>query len=259
LSREGRLLRLHFGAMGAYVSSTDYGYDLANHYALPRRSRFGSASYSGYAASLATLEDYVDKVSKYGCGLSVLFHSANFDTEGNISTADFTTWLDYVEAARDAGLIDVLTPTAQFYATQAPMKTNLIADGDFALSATGAWVFWEIGAGAPAVVGGGISGNCAQVNSTNYIRQYLSTRTTRSLTVDCWAKSATGSAATARVYVHDGSASALAVTEDVAVTDWTHIRFNVGVTASMSNLYVRLTNNGAGPDVLFDDVQVYKT
>jgi len=260
LSREGRLIRNNFAAMSAYMATPE-SYEMSNHFGLPRRYRYGQANHSAYAASLATLEDYVDKVSQYGLGYTALFHPSNFDTADNITTADFTSFLDYVETARDAGLIDVMTPTAQYYATKSPTKVNLIDDGDFELSATGAWVFWQIIAGAPTVeAAAGITGNAAKVNSTAYIQQYIGGKNLRSLAIDCWAKSATGDAATARVLVRDSTGTELIKAVETAVAGtWTHIFFTVGVRPAMAYVRVALLNNGSGPDVLFDNVQVYKT
>lgn len=260
ISREGRALRNNFAAMGAYVKTPE-SFDFTSHYGLPRRYRYGQPALSAYAESLPTLKDCIDKVIWHGVGHVDLFHSKDFDTPDVITTSDFTAFLDYVAAARDAGLIDVLTPTAQMYAVKSPMKVNLIDDGDFALSATGAWVYWQIADGAPTVEGGGRSGNCAQVNSANYIQQWIGGKNVRSLAIDCWAKSATGDPATARVIARSSDTADLNVVVDTAVAgEWVNIRFNIGVKPTISAVWLRLLNTGGeAPDVLFDDVLVYKT
>ena len=255
-SPEGLLFRKEFAAFGGYVSGL---YEISNHMALPRKVRYGYPHVSGYDKSLATLQGYVDTCSKYGVGIELLFHSRDIGEVGFISAADFESFLDYCQTARDAGLIDVLNPTAQLYAAKSDTPHNLLADGDFELSATGAWIYWVIVAGAPTVVGGGRSGNAAQVDNSNYVEQFLGGKSLRGLRVRAYAKAVSAST-TARIVVQDPSdTSRLNRTVNTSVTNagWTAIDFHVGVHNASTNIVIKILASGAD-DVLFDDVIISK-
>lgn len=260
MSREGRAIRNSFAAMSAYSSSPE-SHEVSYHYGLPRRYRYGQAGHSGYSASLSALQTYVDTCSRYGMSYCSLFHPSNFDTAGNIAASDFSTFVDYVASARDAGKIDVMTLTAQFYAQPSPSKINLLGDGDFELSATDDLMFWHVYTGSPQIVASGISGNCAMVDSTDYIAQYIGGKNLRSLAVDYWAKSAGSTSTCARVVIQGNNASMLNISDEIEVSTsaWEHGFFNLGVRPDNSYIRLRLLGTNACIPVFFDNVQVYKT
>lgn len=256
-SKESRLIRSEYAAFFHYISF----WDLYSHlHALPHRDRFGNRGTSGEGLSLANLQAQIDRTIQYGGGTQLYFHAENIGAGGYVSLADFTTFLDYVQTKRDAGLIDDLTVTGEVFAQKSPTKVNQIHDPDFELSVTGTWVGWEIAAGAPEVVGGGRSGNCASVDTTNYIRQFFVTANMRSVRLVAWAKSDDGTNVTAKIRVEDpDDATRLDVSATAVVAGaWTEIVLNFGIHYDTTRFQVILSRTDGDNDVLFDDIELYK-
>ena len=256
-TKAGRELRNEFAAFFAYI----YDEDALYRYSLPHRHRFGVNKLSGDTQTLVQLQARLDAAISLGAGLIILFHTANIDSGGgNISLADFTTFLDYIETQVDTGLLDNLTMTSQLFAQKSSTKINYLYDPDFELSATGAWLGWEIVAGVPQVVGGGRTGNCAQIDGTKYIQQSFATKSMRSCRVKAWAKSSDGTNVTATLRVRDtADVSRLDISESVVVgAVWTEIVLEVGMHIDTPSIHIRLWQTAGAADTLYDDISLEK-
>lgn len=256
LSRAGRLVREEFAAFYSYVEWDDlYNYI----HSLPHRDRFGWRGSCGEEKTLAQLQEQVDLTIRYGGGLHLYWHAENIGTVDHISVADFTSCLDYIQTKRDAGLIDDLTLTSQLFAQKSPTKVNQVHDPGFGLSVTGTWLGWEIAAGAPEVVAGGRSGNCASVDTDNYIRQCFITPNMRSMRLVAWAKSDDATDVTAKIRVKNIAGTAIDQSATAVVgAAWTEIVLNFGIHYETTAIEVILVRTDGDNDVLFDDISLYK-
>lgn len=109
-------LRRFFASYMAYDASQ---YAPGNYwFNLPRTQRNAVPHTAGYALTLAELEALVDACAASGKGCHLLYHTNNLGTAGNISLADLTTFLTYLQTKVSAGLITVMTPTQQLFARE---------------------------------------------------------------------------------------------------------------------------------------------
>ena len=76
--------------------------------------------------TLDALKKYVDLcvIEKKSCRF--MAHCGSIGTAGHITLADYTAFLDYVVAKRDAGLLDVLLPSALPYVTNSAYRLDLL-------------------------------------------------------------------------------------------------------------------------------------
>jgi hypothetical protein len=109
------VLRKNYWAYEAYGNLFDGGYYLYN---MPRSvsTRFAADTLSIDPWTVSAFEAFIDTIVP-GKGAELLFHSANIGLPRHTTVEDFNTMLDYVAAKVAAGVLDVLTPTQQIYAT----------------------------------------------------------------------------------------------------------------------------------------------
>ncbi len=261
----GRILRSYFATASSYVPVSG---DTNNVCAMPRRKHFGGNGRSSNYLSVAVIEDQIDKVTMYGGGIEIYFHSYNFGTGGgNLTLAEFTTILDYIETARDGGYLDNLTPTGMNYAQQSATPHNILFDPQMLLQVTGTLYGWRPYSGTPTITAGAgrSGGNAATVGAgANSISQMLIGSNLRSLMVRVWVKSAaTGVAGYARVYVQANDTSKLNDYVALTTTDaWQEMVICVGCppdnTAGVDQVQVWFYATNVGGAVLFSDPVVRK-
>ena len=265
-----RALRGWFAAFTGYVA--DPSPWKAYVAPLPCQDTFRWSYYNTDTATAAQLQTRVDDAILYAGGCRLTFHPYRFNAGGYITSADYITFLAYLKTKRDAGLIDVVTPTAFQFARRvaAAYRLNLFADPSFEASATGAWVGWEIAGGAPTVEALGRTGtNAANLTSANTIRQYLMAGTLRNVYIEFYAKTDNPGVA-ANVHLHVQGLGGAATAPDLTFTftapasnAWIRCQacFAVGpLWIASPATYIRVTvdTTDAAPGVLVDDFAVYK-
>jgi len=107
---EDNIMRNYFKAWEGYRSNIDRVLPVTGD------NRYGVQHYTGDGMSLVDLKALVDWCITNHKGREILFHSNNIGAAGNISEADFTSFLDYVQTKVTAGTLTVLTPTQQLFA-----------------------------------------------------------------------------------------------------------------------------------------------
>lgn len=270
----GRLLKKTYGAAEAYVAEDT---NQLGGQPRPSRFRYGVLHQDGTApgVDLAALESLVKSSMRYGGRLEILFHTFYFDTTGRLTTADFTAFLDYLQGLRDAGIIDVLTPTTAIYAAVGTTKPNLLGDYSFEDVAAGTTYPLAPGASSPAWYNvansassvGGVGRdkqNAAQVSQANTLRQEIQAQnSTRSLRFDAWARnSSTSGSVTARVTLEGIQANnatpivSKVITASVAQT-YTQMTALFGTDPRVDTWRITLDVSGTG-SAYFDDCSVVK-
>lgn len=209
-SEAGRIIKSRFAAMDAYVAD-DWVNQIRN---FPVTRRFGGSHRTATdATSAATLTGDIDHAIQGSAYIQFLVHAVQLDNPGNLTTAQLTTFLDYVAAKRDAGLLTVLTPTGADFAKRGT-PTNLVGDPSFVKGAA-AGNYWDwLVTGAPTINAAGTaqsggSNRSITIDSGNYITKNFVAGKLRSLYIEFWARSSTTSASTARLLlkqtIPDGS------------------------------------------------------
>lgn len=117
--------------------------------------------------TLAAAKVWVDRAVP-GLGIEFMYHPDWLGTAGHMSIADFTAFLDYVVAKRDAGTVEVLTPSGLAFADPTTTyRLNWLRDSGFegvtkTATTIGAWSI-PTDAGITLRTDGGAAG-------TNYVR-----------------------------------------------------------------------------------------
>lgn len=272
--RAGRLIRRLFAAYYSYNAITNISSGMSA--PLPAARRYGVARQAVDSTALATIEGYVDNLVTYGGGAILNIHSSSLDQPGKLTTADFTALLDYIQTKRDAGQLDVLTPTGLLYARQSTRgKVNLLSDANLALSATGALRgSWSVAGGAPTVVPFGRTYNALQCNTANTAYLLLALRSGtarqspyRSFRWEVWAKSAVaGSTAKARIIARaidtNGVLQYVTPPDSGSVTvgdTWTKVALNCSSHPDSRFMRLLLTQGAASAsDVVYSDPILHK-
>lgn len=275
--RISELFRKNYGAYEAYIPEDG---TVASTLPLPARHRFGSYSPVGITStvgtgisSLATCKSLVDSVVQFGGRMGFLFHSYFLGAAGELTVADFTLLLDYIQAARDAGELDVLTPTGTHYAQQAVNPPNLLNDPGFESCTPGAFptlpssaspAWYAPNGGATAVNGiGRDSGIAARCGQGSQVIQRLLAKTTRTVRLDGWMRNdATAGTITARLLVEgmqNNNNTAIVTKTVTAVVGQTYTALTALVGAHADVDYWRVTGDvsGAGAARL-DDTSLVK-
>lgn len=98
---------------------------------LPSGPIHGMGHLSTDSQTLVNLKKAVDEVIDLKLGLEFQTH-LNLDSAGFNTTADFTELLDYLVLKRDAGLLEIVTPSGLYVADpERTTRAALIAGGDF--------------------------------------------------------------------------------------------------------------------------------
>ena len=144
----GRVLAETFAAFEAYV----YGKEAPFVRAAPSPHRYGQGNPTAENNPLASLKTYVDTAIRLGGCTGFLTHTLKLGTPGTkLDLAGFTAFLDYVAAKRDAGLVDVQTPTSSLFSHQADSPQSFMQDASLRAQATGAIVPPWYAVGSPTI------------------------------------------------------------------------------------------------------------
>jgi hypothetical protein len=114
--------------------------------------------------TLAAAQAWVDRAVP-GIGIELMFHADWLGNPGYMSVADFTALLDYIVARRQAGAIEVLTPSGLAFADPTTTwRRNFLVDGSFegvskVGTAIGAWTMSATDATVTVQTGGGRTGS----------------------------------------------------------------------------------------------------
>lgn len=124
-SESGRLLRRTYGLIETDVT----GY----YRTLPSDARYGlSHNTVSDGMTMAEAYAYIDGAINTGQGFEFMCHTGNLGDPGNITVANFLELLDYLVTKRDAGLIEVVTPSSLVFANpDSARRLDLIGNGDF--------------------------------------------------------------------------------------------------------------------------------
>lgn len=264
-TRQGLLFKKLFAAAALYWNPGRFMSELRP---APSTHRWGpGASIIQDESTLVALQAAVDRAITFGGLLVMGGHPRNLDTASHLSVADYTTFLDYVKAKRDAGYIDDLTFTGATYAAKAESKINLLRDPFFEDSvAAGDFVpAWLKSSGTPTLIaGGGSIGSAAKVSNANILGQAFLAHNLRTLCIEGKVKSFSGAASTARVKCqwYDGaSTDYINKNTDIAVSggNWTSYRiYTRGDPRAAAFILKFYAANSGDPDVLFSDLVLYK-
>lgn len=275
------LLENYAAAEGYIVEDNAVVYGLKP---LPARYRYGATHQAavnttpGSDSTLGQLRTLVDSCVRFGGMVEILFHSSFIGTASHLSAADFAAFVTYLQAARDAGRVDVLTPTAALYAAVAPYKTNFVNDPGFEETAAGVTFppagqnnYWfNLGwvpscvAGAGRPIGAAAASQAAKVSNGNALcQQFLDAHTGRSWRIDGWARSAETGSVVARMTVagYRSSNATPIVTKSVTASvghTYTQMSLLVGTHPFVDDWLLTLDVSGGG-SAYFDDISRVKT
>lgn len=99
---------------------------------MPNRMLHGSNHVTLNLVTLAVAKANVDYAIATKTCLRFMTHAGEIGTGGgNMSLADWTTFLDYLVTKRDAGLLEILTPSGLSFADRSTNRVDLLQGGDF--------------------------------------------------------------------------------------------------------------------------------
>lgn len=215
--------------------------------------------------TLATAKGWVDTAIQERIGVEFMLHAGNLDKAGYMSTADFTALLDYIVAARDAGTLEVLTPSGLMFAdASTSQRLDLMPPGTGSFNTAAGWA--TIGSGHTIETSGGRTGaNFLRIPNTSTsftTRRALNLQTMgmggETFMFEGWARTS-GANAVARVLIQDYlDTSRLNISKTQAVTAaWTRIRIPFTLPVPTDRLTIGM-GRGSGDGVDWDDVSVVK-
>lgn len=265
----GRLIQTHYGISDGYMPGTKW-----------RSMPYGF--HHGIAASTITIteggttlqqaKDAVDQAIRLKVAITVFGHAGNIDAPGNMTLAQITEFLDYIYAKREAGDLDVLTPSAAFFATpDTENRVELYRGGDFDNVTAGDpdWTGW--GTKTIVTAAGPAGENILRIplgDTTNLVQLSDKLRD-RGLDgevfmLDLWARSV-GGASVLRALLADSENLTLrpATTKTRTLTEaegWVHIRWPFSVLVNQPGLRINLNRpSGGGTSLDLANVRIYKT
>lgn len=259
----GRLIRANYGLFETYIPGTVYR-------TLPTNGAWGHDHRTIDALTLASAQSDLDKAIQYGFGLEFMLHPLNLDLAGYMTTATLTSFLDYLVTKRDAGLIEILTPSGLAFADPGSSRRFQLAPyGTFEGVATSPiptpWA--ESGAAWTIGTDGGHGG-------ANYLRvpasQSLATCRTAvgnlgmdgfTFMFDGWCRATETGGATWRVNIANRGAVNTTIVNKTGVltqgTSWTRVRFPFTVPIQYpSDLTIGIGRLSGASSVDWDDVSV---
>ena len=121
-SAEGNLIQETYALSEAYAG--------AAYRDIPNGFYHGSGHSTLNLLTLTTALASVDFCENFKTCARFMCHPGTLGSDGPLTLADFTTWLDYVVARRDAGGIEVVTPSALPYIDKSTARTDLLRAGD---------------------------------------------------------------------------------------------------------------------------------
>lgn len=255
----GRLIRDTYALYESSVVGTTYRF-------LPTDGCRGLNHITVESITLATIRAFVDSAIKLGTGLEIMIHPNQLDVAGLLSTANLALALDYVVAKRDAGLLEVLTPSGLAFADPGvTYRPSLIADGSFE---SGAFTSEWTSTGATIQTDGGHTG-------TNYMRATGGSSSYSVMAANgygipghvmefrAWVRATATGGGTAHFKTIcstlAGSKYPVDVTWVLTQSDtWQEIRVPFGVELATGNMYLVIACS-AGTSVDFDDIRLIAT
>lgn len=121
----GRLIRQTYPLYEAAVAGTTFRM-------LPTNGCRGLNHITVESITVQAVKDYIDKAIRFGFGLEIMCHPNQLDIPGLMSTAGFTAVLDYIVQKRDAGELEVLTPSGLAFADPTSThRPSLVTGGKF--------------------------------------------------------------------------------------------------------------------------------
>ena len=125
---------------GRLITST-YGMSCADTFGqyriLPQRVPYGMAHFTvSDGMSLPAAKLLIDNAIAAGCGVQLMCHAGNLGGSG-MPVASYAALLDYIVTKRDAGLVEVLTPSGLANADKSASRFNMLNNGDFEGVTTG--------------------------------------------------------------------------------------------------------------------------
>ncbi len=239
----------------------------------PALRRYGSSAILADKLSLTELESMVDQAIQFRGRASFVFHVSNLDQASYLSKADFTSFITYLAAKRDAGLVDVLNPTSALYAKQSSTPINMLNDPTFTVAQANSYLSWEI-VGSTSNFSLSASDDTAGgyylsvVSSSHTLRKQFSSYAHRSLKFVVRAKQG---AANAKYYVYfqnlDSSSAVFDSTDVYGLgstipASWTTYSLSYGTNPNAAKgLRFNFSNSNSlltNPAAWFTNVQVYK-
>lgn len=228
---------------------------------IPPLRRYGASHIAlDSVSSLATWQQKVEIAKAMNGAVEILIHPRNIGTGGNITLADFTTFLDYLVTERDAGRISVLTPTAALFATRGA-RNNLLGNGALDMYATTPGNTPYAGGTAGGAGTGRTSGGQSIVTTSadGIVLAWWTGSYLRTVEVGGWAKAQSGTG-TARLLLRafQGATTVTTVSLTAAVTTsgWTPMTGVIGCDPSITSLSLKwYATTGS---VLWDDLRMFK-
>lgn len=265
-SYAGRLIQRTYG-----ISE---GYMVGKYRMLPQGIYHGVGGVTVAVADGATLAESktaVDVAAKRKVGVTLMAHSGNFDGDGNMTLVEFEELLDYIVAKWDAGDIEVLTPSAMFFADHSDHRLDLITDGSFEdVQTGGAGTDWQFTWGNKTVAtdGGRTGSNYLAIpfGETSYLFQTLDNLRAwgiagEAFMMEAWVRPSGGAVVAQMQVVDPDDSSRLLVNDEWTIgsgASWTRIRLPFGIhpDSTSCRFQIRRKSGTGGLDV--DDVSVRK-
>lgn len=132
LSREG-----HWNTTAGKLLTATYALvetDMTGEYrVLPSNQRYGLGHITiTDGIGLQTAKNYLDEAIRLGYGVEFMLHVGNIGSGSNMNMAAIESFLDYVVAQREAGLIEVVQPSTLPYCDpDRSRRRNLLRNNDF--------------------------------------------------------------------------------------------------------------------------------
>jgi len=261
-TRHGRYLRSKFPTAEGYIQ---IGAGSGNILPRPVQTPYGPSHMTWETGGVAPAQQFVEQViASDGVGI-IMTHAFKLNGAGFNTTADYTSFLDWLVAQRDAGRIHLMTVGAALHAKRGA-RQNLLADPGFeVLGATPAASPW-VNAGSTAP--GRSGGHAALVSNglTNSVRQAVyGAKSFRTLVIEGWAKAVTDASSQGRIIVEawsagNGTLAGFSLGSiPLSTSDWTRVRFPIRMRPEIDRLQIRFTASGTAKQVAWDDVGLYRS
>jgi len=228
--------------------------------------------------TLAQAKANIDFAVDYVGGVELMFHPKYIGLPGYMTIADFTAVVDYAVTKRDAGVLEVLTPSGLAFADPSSTnRMNLLLQSDFegivpAGTLYGKWTA-NNATGVTIETTGGHSGTnflkFSAASGANYLYQpytYTSEAGIKgaAFQVEAWVKQPDGvGSGTVRFYLMDNSGSTPLFIIDKRITltpgqAWTKVRVPFCIPKTCTNLMLRVSRfpDAYTGDVAFDEVKI---
>lgn len=254
-SEVGRLIIDNYAISEAYAGGSYRLLPTKQHHGLDHQT-------ISEGVTLANAQAKLDMIADRGYGIEFMIHSGNIGESGNMSLAEFTTFLDYIVTKWEAGLIDVLTPSGLCFADPGTSRRlNLLISESFETASQ-----WSLGSSCTIETSGGRTGNnFARIPNTvtTSVAQYPDSLQALGLggehfIFEGWFRSNGAANTVGRVIIQDSDDSNrlnISKTKASNGSTWTRMRFAFGLHPDTNRLVIALTrSNQDGVD--WDDVSV---